>query len=90
MVIFFKGDTVEIYEQLTDNRECGVDQYGKPRNCTKLKDIVEGDLQSISPNESRHAFGTQPRNSHKLYLDIDVEVKNTNILKIHGYRGFLK
>jgi hypothetical protein len=90
MGIFFHVDTVEIYEELSDTERCGVDQYGKPRKCTKLKDIVQGDLQSTSPNESRHAFGTKTSNSHKLYLDSDLKVENTNILKVRGYRGVFK
>lgn len=90
MSIFFHGDTVEIYEELSDNTKCGVDQYGKPRKCTKLKDIVTGDLQPASPNETRHSFGTKTSNSHILYLDLDVQVENTNILKVQGYKGVFR
>jgi hypothetical protein len=85
-LILFRSDTVEIYEQIS-SRECGVDQYGKPRKCIRLLSIVDGDLQPASSAESRDAFGTKTNNSHKLYLDLDVKIENTNILKVNRYRG---
>lgn len=88
-MIFFRGDIVEIYEEIS-GRECGVDQYNKPRKCIQLRGIVDGDLQPASPNESRDAFGTKTNNSHKLYLDPNVKIENTNILKINGYTGFFE
>lgn len=89
-MIFFHADTVEIYDEIFDSEKCGTDQYDKPLKCLQLRFIVEGDLQSTSPSESNRAFGTKTSNSHKLYLDIDVDVENSNILKIHGYKGVFK
>lgn len=89
-MIFFHNDIVEIYEEIRDNEKCGVDQYNKPRKCIQLRCMVNGDLQPVSSDESRHSFGTKTSNSHKLYLNPDVEVKNTDILKINGYKGVFK
>lgn len=89
-MILFHTDTVEIYEEIIDSEKCGVDQYGKPRKCKHLRSIVKGDLQPVSADESRHSFGTKTSNSHKLYLDSTVQVENTDILKISGYKSFFK
>ena len=70
--------------------ECGVDMYGKPRTCNKLECIVRGNLQVTSSAESRYPFGTSKLNTHRLYLNPDVKIKNNNILKIEGYTGFFK
>jgi hypothetical protein len=51
VLILFRSDTVEIHEQIS-GRECGVDQYGKPRKCIRLLSIVDGDLKPPSSGES--------------------------------------
>lgn len=88
-MIIFPKDTVKIYQEISDP-ECGVDNYGKPRKCNKLKGVVEGDLQAVSPSESRHVFGTQTNNTHNLYLNPDTDIQNIDIVKVDGYNGFFK
>lgn len=88
-MILFRSDIVGIHEQIS-SEQCGVDPYGKPRKCIRLRFVVDGDLQPVSSDESRHSFGTKTSNSYKLYLDQDVKIENTNILKINGYRGVFK
>lgn len=90
VLIIFPKDKIRIYQTSQDQSKHGVDKYGKPRKGYSLKCIVGGDLQSVSPSESRHAYGTQTNNTHQLYLNPGTSIKNTDIIQAEGYTGFFE
>jgi hypothetical protein len=89
-LLIFPKDTVKIYEEIRDPKECGVDSYGKPRKCRVFRGRMEGDLQSATAREIRNAFGTTEQGDYILYLNTSEQIKNTFLLKVEGYTGFFE
>ena len=86
-MILFPKDTVHIYQ---NSKTGGIDSYGKPLTCSQRIFTVPGDLQPLSPSESRYVFGDINTNTYRLYLNPDTQIKQDHLISIEGYTGFFK
>ena len=86
----FPNDTVTIYEEVVSASICGVDLAGKPLKCINQVDIVMGDLQEVRPEGSRQQFGQADQSSHRLILDVDIDITRLDKVDVEGYGMFSK
>ena len=89
-MILFSRDIVEIYKEILDGSKCGYDHYDQPRKCMILSNIVQGNLQPLSPNESRQIFGTILQDNYRLYLEENVKIENNYKIRIKSIEGCFK
>ena len=89
-MVFFKLNTISIWEEVEDADICGVDSYGNPEKCNVLIDTVDGDLQPSSSTQSTQEQGDIPQGTHVLYLDVDVEVKPNYKIQSEDYDNFFQ
>jgi hypothetical protein len=89
-VILFPKDTITIYKKVRSSSICGADAYGQPLTCNKKIGEVRGDLQPLSPVESRQVFGEVNTNTYRLYLNPNTKINQNDIIEIGGYTGFFK
>lgn len=76
MIPFFKNTDIDIYTY------DGLDKYGDKQYTHK--DTIEGDIQSLSNEDSMEIFGKILQDTYKLYLDINTSITDTDHLRIQG------
>jgi hypothetical protein len=82
LVLFFK-DVVEIYRDVVNGDRCGYDHYNMPKKCFLLENVVKGDLQPLSNQESKEIFGTILQDTYKLFLK-PIKLENNHKIKIEN------
>ena len=80
---FFNNTTIELYSF----QQGGYDDYGRKNNYT-LKGEYPADIQPLSPQSSQQIFGKILQDTYKMYLNIDVPIEDTDIIKIPGEGTF--
>ncbi|WP_305555309.1 hypothetical protein [Methanobrevibacter sp. V74] len=77
---FFPNETMNIYT-LKDNSD-DYDYYGS-KNEYVLKETIPVDIQPLSPTSSLREFGKILQDTYKVIFNIEVEIKDTDQLRIN-------
>jgi len=82
MVLFFPNEEVELWEYAEEKALMNI--YGEYDEYYYLSDIVPCDFQPMSPQDNLKEFGKILQDTYKMYLDEDVEIHDTMIIRIVG------
>lgn len=80
---FFKNTIIELYSF----QEGEYDDYGR-KNDYVLKGEYSADIQPLSPQSSQQIFGKILQDTYKMYLNIDVPIEDTDMVKIPSQGTF--
>ena len=81
-MVFFPNEELELWEYKDSEVQYNV--YGEPEEEYTLTDVVSCDIQSMSPQDNIKSFGKILQDTYKIYLNKDVHITDTMILRIHG------
>lgn len=80
-MMFFDNEKVELWKY---GGSYTYDDYGEPQKDYSLSDVISADFQPLSPADSLREFGEILQDTYKIYVDSDVEVEPTMILRINN------
>lgn len=80
-MVFFPNEELEIFEY-TETSE--LNSYLEPKKEYVYKTTVPCDFQSMSPNDQLKEFGELNEDTYKIYLDRNVEIDSSMILRLKG------
>lgn len=78
---FFNNIKIELWSLTTSNN---YDLYGNLKNNYTLTDTVIADLQPLTNREQMQTFGKILQDTYKVYLDKNVQLTDTMILRVVG------
>lgn len=88
MVLFFRNGELELFEYTEKHSR---DRFlGEPEYDYILVDCVPCDFQPASPKDSQMEYGKILEDTYKIYLDGEVEVTDTMILRLKGKKDTYK
>ena len=79
MPAFFNNTLIQLYSF----EEGEYDDYGRKNNYS-LKGEYSADIQPLSPQSSQQIFGKILQDTYKMYLNSNVPIEDTDIVKIPG------
>ena len=88
MVLFFPNEELELFEYVekpSRDRFLGESEYSY-----ELINTVPCDFQPASPKDSQMEYGKLLEDSYKIYLDGEVNITDTMILRIKGKKDTYK
>ena len=80
-MVFFPNQELELYEYVETSE---LNSYLEPKKEYQLHSTVPCDFQPMTPNESLREFGEILEDTYKIYVDVNVPVVSSMILKIKG------
>ena len=80
-MVFFPNENLELYSY-TETSE--LNSYKEFKKEYVYANTVPCDFQSMTPNEQIKEFGEVREDTYKIYLDPDVEIDSSMILKLEG------
>ncbi|MBR0272372.1 MAG: hypothetical protein IJQ68_10375 [Methanobrevibacter sp.] len=83
MPAFFNNTLIQLYSF----EEGEYDDYGRKNNYS-LKGEYSADIQPLSPQSSQQIFGKILQDTYKMYLNSNVPIEDTDIVKIPGEGTF--
>lgn len=86
----FKTHSIELFEEVEDAEQFGVNDYDEPNSGLISKWQGKGDFQPLSTSETLKTYGEFVQGTYKLYLDVDVEVKPDYKVKVEGYTNLFQ
>lgn len=81
---FFPNEIMEIYSYSQTTGE--YTEWGEPLPEYNLRDRVEVDFQPISPKSSMEQFGKILQDTYVVYMSIDTEIYDTDLIIINGVK----
>lgn len=80
-MVFFPNHKLELWEY---HETSELDSYLEPKKEYCLTGTVDCDFQSMSPNESLKEFGEIRADTYKIYIDQNVSVTDTMVLRLQN------
>lgn len=80
-MVFFPNQKLELFEY-TETSE--LNSYLEPKHEYVYQSTVPCDFQSMTPNESIQEFGEVKEDTYKIYIDQNVPITSSMILRIEG------
>ena len=81
-MVFFPNENLEIF-QYRETSE--LNSYLEPKKEYCLTNTVPCDFQIMTPNDDLKEFGEVRNDTYKIYIDLNVEVDSSCILRIQGH-----
>lgn len=78
MIPFFKNATIQLYSY----NELGEEDFFGEKHEYQMKGEYPADVQPLSPESSQRVFGKILQDTYNVYLNIDVPVEDTDLIKI--------
>ena len=86
-MVFFPNEMIELWEYTETG---GVDAFLDDDFTYVLEDTVKCDIQPMSPKDSLMEFGKILEDTFKIYIDKDVHITDTMVLRIVGKKDTFK
>ena len=81
-MVFFANEQLELWQY--SESETDFNEYYEPvKEYTKI-DTVPCDFQSMTPSDSLKEFGEVLEDTYKIYLNIDVPIESTMVLRLQN------
>nr|DAY53163.1 MAG TPA: hypothetical protein [Caudoviricetes sp.] len=77
MIPFFNNATIKLYSY----NECDEDFFGEKHEY-QCKGEYPADVQPLSPESSQRVFGKILQDTYNVYLNINVPIKDTDLIRI--------
>lgn len=79
-MVFFPNEKISLY---TYGDTENLDAYGNPKKGYIYQSTIDCDFQPMTPKDSLEEFGKILEDTFKIYIDIDVEIADNTIIKLH-------
>ena len=80
-MVFFPNQELELYEYVETSE---LNSYLEPKKEYQYTSTVPCDFQPMTPKESLKEFGEILEDTYKIYVDVNVPVVSSMILKLTG------
>ena len=81
-MVFFPNEKLELWEYSESTTE--FNSYLEPKKEYTLTTTIPCDFQVMTPKESLKEFGEIIEDTYKIYIDINVNITSSMILRIQG------
>lgn len=81
-MVFFPNERLELWEYYEN--ENILNGYGEPKPEYNFVGVYECDFQPMTPKDSLKEYGEILEDGYKIYLNIDVPITSSMILRLEG------
>lgn len=81
---FFNNTNIQLFEYVELDEE---DFFGEKHEY-RFKGEYNVDIQPVTPSSSQEIFGRIVQDTYKIYLNVDVPIRDTDIIKIPDFGTF--